>query len=100
MRALAKGFVAAGIQPGDKIGLMAKTSYEWTLIDFAAWLDGPAATGTNLFSWRVFNAANAEVASGNATAFRFMPAAAGVFRVEFTLLDSTAQVLASASSTP
>ena len=33
--ALAKGFVAAGIEPGDKIGLMCKTRYEWTLVDFA-----------------------------------------------------------------
>jgi long-chain acyl-CoA synthetase len=38
--ALAKGFVAAGIQPGDKVGLMCKTRYEWTLIDFAAWFAG------------------------------------------------------------
>ncbi len=38
--ALAKGFVAAGVEPGDKIGLMAKTSYEWTLIDFATWFAG------------------------------------------------------------
>lgn len=38
--ALAKGFVAAGIEPGDKIGLMAKTRYEWSLIDFAAWFAG------------------------------------------------------------
>lgn len=40
VKALAKGFVAAGIEPGDKIGLMAKTRYEWTLIDFAAWFAG------------------------------------------------------------
>lgn len=38
--ALAKGFTAAGIEPGDKIGLMCKTRYEWTLIDFAAWFAG------------------------------------------------------------
>jgi long-chain acyl-CoA synthetase len=38
--ALAKGFVAAGIEPGDKIALMAKTRYEWTLIDFATWYAG------------------------------------------------------------
>ncbi len=38
--ALAKGFVASGIEPGDKIGLMCKTRYEWTLIDFAAWFAG------------------------------------------------------------
>ncbi|MEP6479719.1 MAG: long-chain fatty acid--CoA ligase, partial [Rhodoglobus sp.] len=33
VRALAKGFVAAGLEPGDKIGMMCKTRYEWTLID-------------------------------------------------------------------
>ncbi|MCU1579171.1 MAG: long-chain fatty acid--CoA ligase [Rhodoglobus sp.] len=38
--ALAKGFVAAGIEPGDKIGMMCKTRYEWTLIDFATWFAG------------------------------------------------------------
>jgi long-chain acyl-CoA synthetase len=40
VKALSKGFVAAGIQPGDKIGLMSKTNFEWTLIDFAAWFAG------------------------------------------------------------
>jgi long-chain acyl-CoA synthetase len=40
VRALAKGFVASGIEPGDKIGLMCKTRFEWTLIDFAAWFAG------------------------------------------------------------
>jgi long-chain acyl-CoA synthetase len=38
--ALAKGLVAAGIQPGDKIGLVCKVRYEWTLIDFAVWFAG------------------------------------------------------------
>ena len=38
--ALSKGFVQAGIQPGDKIGLMCKTRYEWSLIDFAVWFAG------------------------------------------------------------
>ena len=38
--ALAKGFVAAGVEPGDKIGFMCKTRYEWTLVDFAAWFAG------------------------------------------------------------
>ncbi len=33
---LAKGFVAAGVKPGDKIGFMCKVRYEWTLVDFAA----------------------------------------------------------------
>ncbi len=38
--ALAKGFVAGGVEPGDKIAFMAKTSYEWTLVDFALWFAG------------------------------------------------------------
>jgi long-chain acyl-CoA synthetase len=38
--ALAKGFVASGIEPGDKIGFMCKTRYEWTLVDFALWFSG------------------------------------------------------------
>ena len=33
--ALAKGFVAAGVRVGDKVGFLAKTTYEWTLVDFA-----------------------------------------------------------------
>ena len=38
--AVAKGFIASGIQPGDRIGLMCKTRFEWTLLDFAAWFAG------------------------------------------------------------
>jgi len=38
--ALAKGFVAAGIEPGQKVGFMCKTRYEWTLVDFALWFAG------------------------------------------------------------
>ncbi len=38
--ALSKGLVAAGIQPGDKIGMMCKTRFEWSLIDFAVWYAG------------------------------------------------------------
>ncbi|MDI2098261.1 AMP-dependent synthetase/ligase [Ruicaihuangia caeni] len=40
VRSLAKGFIAAGIQPGERIALMSKTRYEWTLIDFAVWFAG------------------------------------------------------------
>ncbi|MFD5094445.1 AMP-dependent synthetase/ligase [Amycolatopsis thailandensis] len=38
--AVAKGMAKAGIAPGDRIGLMSKTRYEWTLIDFAIWAAG------------------------------------------------------------
>jgi long-chain acyl-CoA synthetase len=40
VRAVAKGLIASGIQPGDKVGLMCKTRYEWTVIDFATWFAG------------------------------------------------------------
>ena len=38
--ALAKGLVAAGIEPGDRVALMSHTRYEWTLIDYAIWTAG------------------------------------------------------------
>ncbi|MEY4532575.1 MAG: hypothetical protein RI926_344 [Actinomycetota bacterium] len=38
--ALAKGFISQGIKPGDRVGLMCKTRYEWTLVDFAMWFAG------------------------------------------------------------
>ncbi|ROS43069.1 AMP-dependent synthetase/ligase [Amycolatopsis thermoflava] len=37
---VAKGLVEAGIERGDRVGLMSKTRYEWTLIDFAIWAAG------------------------------------------------------------
>jgi long-chain acyl-CoA synthetase len=40
VRALAKGLIAAGIKPGDRVAIMAKTRYEWTLTDFAIWSAG------------------------------------------------------------
>ncbi|MBT2486355.1 MULTISPECIES: long-chain fatty acid--CoA ligase [unclassified Microbacterium] len=38
--ALAKGLAAAGIQPGEKVGFLARTTYEWTLVDFALFYAG------------------------------------------------------------
>ena len=38
--ALAKGLIAAGIEAGDKVGLMSRTRYEWTLADYAIWSAG------------------------------------------------------------
>ncbi|MER6528393.1 AMP-dependent synthetase/ligase [Streptomyces sp. NPDC001508] len=38
--ALAKGLLAKGLAPGDRIAVMARTRYEWTLLDFAAWAAG------------------------------------------------------------
>ncbi|GAA3799024.1 AMP-dependent synthetase/ligase [Micrococcus endophyticus] len=40
VRALAKGLIAAGVGAGDRVGLMAATRLEWTLVDFAIWYAG------------------------------------------------------------
>ena len=37
---LARGFIAAGIEAGDCVGIMSRTRYEWTLVDFALWTAG------------------------------------------------------------
>ncbi|MEU6084745.1 AMP-dependent synthetase/ligase [Streptomyces sp. NPDC047108] len=38
--ATAKGLIAHGLRPGDRLAIMARTTYEWTLLDFAAWAAG------------------------------------------------------------
>ena len=38
--ALARGLIAKGIQPGDRVGIMARTCYEWALFDYAIWSVG------------------------------------------------------------
>ncbi|MEU0006617.1 long-chain fatty acid--CoA ligase [Streptomyces sp. NPDC006314] len=40
VRVVAKGLIAEGLLPGDRIAVMARTRYEWTLLDFAAWAAG------------------------------------------------------------
>ena len=37
---LARGIIGAGIEPGDRVALMSRTRYEWTLIDYAIWAAG------------------------------------------------------------
>jgi len=34
---VARGLVARGIKPGDRVGLMCRTRYEWSVLDFAIW---------------------------------------------------------------
>jgi long-chain acyl-CoA synthetase len=38
--AVAKGLMAAGIEAGDRVALISKTRYEWTLLDYAIWFAG------------------------------------------------------------
>ncbi len=38
--AVAKGLIASGIEVGDRVALVSKTRYEWTLLDYAIWFAG------------------------------------------------------------
>lgn len=40
VRTAAKGLIAAGIEPGDRIAIFGPTSFEWTLSDYAVWFAG------------------------------------------------------------
>ena len=40
VRATAKGLIAAGVGIGDRVAIMARTRYEWTILDFAIWYAG------------------------------------------------------------
>ncbi|WP_435133240.1 AMP-dependent synthetase/ligase [Actinacidiphila sp. bgisy144] len=40
VREAAKGLIASGVEPGDRVAVMSRTRYEWTLLDFAIWTAG------------------------------------------------------------
>lgn len=37
---LARGLAGAGVQPGDRVALLSRTRYEWTVLDYAIWYAG------------------------------------------------------------
>ena len=40
VRRLARGLIASGVCVGDRVGLMSRTRYEWTVVDYAVWYAG------------------------------------------------------------
>jgi long-chain acyl-CoA synthetase len=40
---VAQGLIAAGIEPGDRVAIMSRTRYEWTVADYAIWTAGAVA---------------------------------------------------------
>ncbi|MEU7388114.1 AMP-dependent synthetase/ligase [Streptomyces tanashiensis] len=40
VRSAAKGLIASGVEPGDRVALLSRTRYEWVLLDFAIWSAG------------------------------------------------------------
>jgi long-chain acyl-CoA synthetase len=67
VRALAKGLMAAGIGLGERVAIMSKTRYEWTLTDFAVWTAGAVSvpiyetSSADQVSWIVSDAGCAAV---------------------------------------
>ncbi|MGD6742198.1 AMP-dependent synthetase/ligase [Streptomyces sp. BH106] len=60
--ALAKGLLAQGIRFGDRVAIMSRTRYEWTLFDFALWTIGaqvvpiyPTSSAEQVF-WMLYDA--------------------------------------------
>ncbi len=55
--AVAKGLVAAGVAAGDRVALLSKTRYEWTVFDYATWWAGAVVvpiyetSSTEQISW-------------------------------------------------
>ncbi|MGX1668386.1 AMP-dependent synthetase/ligase [Streptomyces sp. NPDC055400] len=59
---LAKGLLAQGVRFGDRVAIMSRTRYEWTLFDFALWTIGaqvvpiyPTASAEQVF-WTLHDA--------------------------------------------
>ncbi|GAA3962642.1 AMP-dependent synthetase/ligase [Gordonia caeni] len=38
--AVAKGLIASGVEPGDRVAILSSTRYEWSLLDYAIWRTG------------------------------------------------------------
>ncbi|WP_073951749.1 AMP-dependent synthetase/ligase [Streptomyces kebangsaanensis] len=60
--ALAKGLLAQGVRFGDRVAIMSRTRYEWTLLDFALWTIGaqvvpvyPTSSAEQCF-WMLYDA--------------------------------------------
>lgn len=71
VRATAKGLIAREISAGDRVGVLAANSYEWTTLDFALWTVGACAvpiyesSSAEQIDWIVTDAGVGAVAVGS-----------------------------------
>jgi long-chain acyl-CoA synthetase len=69
---VAAGLIAGGIGPGDRVGLMAATSLEWVVCDFAIWAAGAVTvpvyetSSAEQISWELGDSGAVAVFAGNA----------------------------------
>ncbi len=70
--AVAAGLIASGIRPGDRVGLMAPTSLEWAVCDFAIWAAGAVTvpiyetSSAEQIGWQLSDSGVVAVFAGNA----------------------------------
>ncbi len=102
--AVAKGLIAAGIEAGDRVALISKTRYEWTLFDYAIWFAGAVSvpvyetSSTAQVEWILRDsAARAVVAEGPEHLARITEVRTGLEQLNhvWTMTDNAVDVLTS-----
>ena len=102
--AVAKGLIAAGIETGDRVALISKTRYEWTLFDYAIWFAGAVTvpvyetSSTEQVEWILRDsAARAVVAEGPDHLARITEVRTGLDQLNhvWTITDNAVDVLTS-----
>ncbi|MCT9930132.1 AMP-dependent synthetase/ligase [Planotetraspora sp. A-T 1434] len=106
--AVAKGLIAAGVEPGDRVALMSRTRYEWTVIDYAIWAAGGVGvpiyetSSADQVKWILSDSgakgAFAELESHEKTVREAMPDLSLVWRIEDGGLDELAALGADVSN--
>ena len=97
VRAVAKGLVARGVQPGDRVGIMGDTRYEWAVVDFAALAAGavtvpiyPSSSEAQV-AWIMADAGVTLVATDSAERAAMVTAASGTAVLMSALAEVAAQ---------
>jgi long-chain acyl-CoA synthetase len=102
--AVAKGMMAAGVQAGDRVALISKTRYEWTLFDYAIWFAGAVTvpiyetSSAEQIEWILRDsAARAVVAEGPDHLARLTEVRSGLDQLNhvWTITDNAVDVLTS-----
>ena len=89
---VARGLIAAGVRPGDRVALMSRTRYEWTLADYAIWAAGAVTvpiyetSSTEQVRWILEDsgavACFTESAGNTATVARARPGLADIWQID------------------
>ena len=97
VRSVAKGLIARGVAPGDRVGIMGDTRYEWAVVDFAALAAGavtvpiyPSSSSTQV-AWILADADISLVATDSPERAEVVTAASGNALVMSALADLAAE---------